>query len=54
MLAFSGGIEEGRLDHLGIDRQAKVIQGDVFAKAFAAAFEHGQSDGMPENRAEGT
>jgi hypothetical protein len=54
MLAFSGGIEEGRLDHLGIDRLAKVIQGDVFAKAFAAAFEHGQSDGMPENRAEGT
>jgi hypothetical protein len=54
MLAFTGVVEEGRLDHLGIDRLAKVIQGDVLAKAFAAAFEHGQSDGMPENRAEGT
>jgi hypothetical protein len=54
MLAFTSGVEKGRLHHLGTDRLAKVIQGDVFAKAFAAAFEHGQSDGMPENRAEGT
>ena len=53
-MAFTGGVEEGRLHHLGIDRLAKVIQGDVLAKAFAAAFEHGQSDGMPKNGAEDT